>query len=97
MMVHVVMARASDARVSLVNMPRNQTLLSTINDMVLPLECSCGHRASIRMAELLPTMPEEATVQTVTDRAKCRACGSRGTDAVLYARIVYDNLANDRR
>lgn len=49
------------------------------------------------MAELLPKMPEEATVQDVIDRAKCRACGARGTDAVLYARIVYDNLANDRR
>ncbi len=96
-MVHVVMARASDVRVSLVNMPRNQTLLSTINEMMLSLECSCGHQSSIRVSELLPTMPVEATVQDVIDRAKCRACSACGSGAVLYAWIVYDNLANDRR
>ncbi len=97
MLSHVVMARASDVKVSLVNMTHNQTLLSTINDMILSLECSCGHRASIRIAELLPKMPEETSVQDVIDRAKCRVCGAYGSGTVLYARIVYENLSDDRR
>lgn len=78
-------------------MQRNAPSLSTINDMVISLECSCGRRAMIRVAALLPKMPTEAEVQDVIDRAKCRACGARGAGAVLYARIVYDNLSDDRR
>lgn len=71
-------------------MPRNQTLLSTIDDMLLSLECSCGHRAVIPVADLLKRMPDEAVVQDVVDAARCRSCGCRGT--IIYTRIVYDNL-----
>lgn len=73
-------------------MPRNETLLTSIDDMVLSLECSCGHRASVNVADLLPKLAADATVQDVLDRARCRACGARGGDAVLYTRIFYDNL-----
>jgi hypothetical protein len=66
---------------------RNQTLLSTIDDMLLSLECSCGHRAEIEVAGLIPRMEEEATVQDVVDAARCRACGCRGT--IIHTRIVY--------
>lgn len=66
---------------------KNRTLLSTIDDMLLSLECSCGHRAEIEVAELIPRMDEEATVQDVVDAARCRACGCRGT--IIYTRIVY--------
>lgn len=66
---------------------KNQTLLSTIDDMLLSLECSCGHRAEKAVAELIPLMDEEATVQDVVEAARCRACGCRET--IIYTRIVY--------
>ena len=39
-------------------MPRNETLLSPIDDMVLLLESARGHQASVNVAELLATLTE---------------------------------------
>lgn len=66
---------------------KNTTLLSTIDDMILSLECSCGHRAEKAVADLIPLMEDEATVQDIVEAARCRACGCRGT--IIYTRIVY--------
>jgi hypothetical protein len=71
-------------------MARHQTRLNVIDDMILSLECSCGHRSQMPVIDLLPLLPDDATVQDVIDRARCRACQCRGT--VIYTRIVYDNL-----
>jgi hypothetical protein len=71
-------------------MPRNGTLLITIRDHVLSLECRCGHRALIDISDVRPKLPGDASVQTVIDRARCQKCGRRGD--VLHSRIVYDNL-----
>jgi hypothetical protein len=68
--------------------------LSTIDDMALSLEWTCGHRALVDVADVLPKLPEETTVQDVVDRARCRACGCRNT--IVYTRIVYDSLRPER-
>lgn len=72
-------------------MPRNETLLSAIDDLILSLECTCGHRATLAVAEPLPKVSEEAAIQDVVDRSRCRACDARGANAVPYVRIVYAN------
>ena len=52
--------------------------LATIRFNHLFIECGCGHKSVVPVAELLKRLSREADVHSVVASARCTQCGKKG-------------------
>jgi hypothetical protein len=62
-----------------------RTLLATISQHHLFLECACGHGSLVSVSEALQLLGNSACIRDVNKRARCGACGAK---TVTDMRIV---------
>ena len=63
-----------------------RTLLATIRQHHLFLECTCGHGALVSASEAIQLLGHGACISDVIERARCLSCGGK---SVKDMRIIY--------
>jgi hypothetical protein len=63
-----------------------RTLLATIRQHHLFLECACGHGALVSASEAIQLLGHGACIGDVVNRARCLSCGGK---SVRDMRIIY--------
>lgn len=66
------------------------TALRTLRNHLLYLECNCGHRGMVAVADLIPVHGEEATIDQVRRAARCSRCRLKGAPDL---RIVWEGAS----
>jgi phage terminase large subunit GpA-like protein len=67
---------------------KHGTLLQTISGQGIYIECrECGHTSTLKVADMLGYLGNQATVKDVLDRIKCSKCRKKSPGEV---RIVSD-------